>query len=128
MLYKIGEFSKIVNIPVKTLRYYDDINLFKPVEIDLYTQYRYYSVNQLDDLVIIKELQELGFSLNEIKENWNKFTDEILLIKREEILKEILKKNENIKKLDSMRCTLSNGKFSKHNNRNINNVKVKTLF
>ena len=29
MLYRIGEFSKITNIPVKTLRYYDEIGLLK---------------------------------------------------------------------------------------------------
>ena len=30
MLYRIGDFSQKTGIPVKTLRYYDEINLFKP--------------------------------------------------------------------------------------------------
>lgn len=67
MLYKIGEFSKLVNVPVKTLRYYDEINLFKPQEIDLFSGYRYYSEKQIDDLEVILSLKEVGFSLEEIK-------------------------------------------------------------
>lgn len=67
MLYKIGKFSKLVNVPVKTLRYYDEINLFKPQEIDLFSGYRYYSEKQIDDLEVILSLKEVGFSLEEIK-------------------------------------------------------------
>ena len=67
MLYKIGEFSKLVNVPVKTLRYYDEINLFKPQEIDLFSGYRYYSEKQIDDLEVILSLKEVGFRLEEIK-------------------------------------------------------------
>ena len=51
MLYKIGEFSKLTNVPIKTLRYYDEINLFKPQEIDLFSGYRYYSKEQIEDLI-----------------------------------------------------------------------------
>ena len=50
MLYKIGDFSKEVNVPVKTLRYYDEINLFKPIEIDLFTGYRYYDKSQIEEV------------------------------------------------------------------------------
>ena len=67
MLYKIGKFSRLVNVPVKTLRYYDEINLFKPQEIDLFSGYRYYSEKQIDDLEVILSLKEVGFSLEEIK-------------------------------------------------------------
>ena len=49
MLYKIGEFSKLTNVPIKPLRYYDEINLFKPQEIDLFSGYRYYSKEQIGD-------------------------------------------------------------------------------
>lgn len=67
MLYKIGKFSKLVNVPVKTLRYYDEIDLFKPQEIDLFSGYRNYSEKQIDDLEVILSLKEVGFSLEEIK-------------------------------------------------------------
>jgi len=41
-MIKIGEFSKLVQLPVATLRYYDQVGLLKPVEVDRFTGYRYY--------------------------------------------------------------------------------------
>ena len=85
MLYKIGEFSKLVNVPVKTLRYYDEINLFKPQEIDLFSVYRYYSEKQIEDLKVILGLKEVGFSLEEIKKNKNNYTEALMQKKKEEL-------------------------------------------
>lgn len=65
-MFKIGEFSKLSRIPVKTLRYYDEIGLLKPVEVDRFTGYRYYSANQLPKLNRIFVLKDLGLSLEEI--------------------------------------------------------------
>jgi DNA-binding transcriptional MerR regulator/effector-binding domain-containing protein len=62
----IGEMSKLHNIPVKTLRYYDDIGLFQPIEIDTGNGYRYYATEQFEQLNTIKYLKFLGFSLKEI--------------------------------------------------------------
>ena len=39
---QIGDFSKLSQVSVKTLRYYDEIGLLKPIEIDRFTGYRYY--------------------------------------------------------------------------------------
>ena len=41
-MYKIGDFSKLTGASVKTLRFYDSIDLLKPTTIDNYTNYRYY--------------------------------------------------------------------------------------
>ena len=49
-MYKIGDFSKKTNVPIKTLRYYDEINLFKPSYQDYFTGYRYYENNQIDEI------------------------------------------------------------------------------
>lgn len=65
-MYKIGEFAKLVNIPVKTLRYYDEINLFKPSYTEPFTNYRYYEDKQIEEINYIKKLKELNLSLNEI--------------------------------------------------------------
>ncbi|CAG0930550.1 Multidrug-efflux transporter 1 regulator [Thermoflexales bacterium] len=51
---------------VKTLRYYDEIDLLKPVEIDRFTGYRYYSASQLSRLNRILLLKDLGLSLDQI--------------------------------------------------------------
>ena len=65
-MFKIGDFSNLSRVSVKTLRYYDEIGLLKPAEIDRYTGYRYYSAEQLPRLNRIMALKELGFSLEEI--------------------------------------------------------------
>lgn len=67
-MYKIGELSKLSNLPVKTLRYYDNEGLLSPDYIDAFTGYRYYSAAKLSDCYRIITLKELGFSLSEIKE------------------------------------------------------------
>jgi DNA-binding transcriptional MerR regulator len=33
-MLKIGDFSKLVRVSVKTLRYYDEVGLFKPAQAD----------------------------------------------------------------------------------------------
>lgn len=118
MLYKIGDFSKLVNISVKTLRYYDDIDLFKPAEVDLFTGYRYYRKEQIKDLELINKLKMIGFSLEEIKLNWNNFNEELLQKKKSQLLNEIELKYESIKELDKIRSTINNK----------NEIKIKSLY
>ena len=65
-MLKIGEFSRLSLVPVSTLRYYDDIGLLNPVEVDSFTGYRYYSSEQLPKLNRITTLKDLGLSLTEI--------------------------------------------------------------
>ena len=65
-LLKIGEFSRLSQVTVKTLHHYDDISLLKPSHIDRFTSYRYYTVDQLPRIHSIMALKELGLSLEEI--------------------------------------------------------------
>ena len=65
-MLKIGDFSKMVRVPVPTLRYYDQVGLLKPIEVDRFTGYRYYSASQLPRLHRILALKGLGFSLEQI--------------------------------------------------------------
>lgn len=67
-MFKIGEFSKLVRIPTATLRFYDQVGLLKPLKVDPFTGYRYYSVSQLPRLNRILALKGLGFSLEQIGE------------------------------------------------------------
>ena len=112
MLYRIGEFSKLTGIPIRTLRYYDSIDLFKPSEVDLFTSYRYYKEKQVKDLELINELKEVGFTLEEIRDNWNNFSEELFLKRKEKLLEEIKLKNEAIKKTDILRSKLKDGKIT----------------
>ena len=103
MLYKIGEFSNMTGLSVKTLRYYDDIDLFKPIDVDLFTGYRYYSTDQIYDLELINVLKSVGFSLEEIKNNWDSFTVDLFNEKKDELLKDIEIKQKAIKKIDELK-------------------------
>ena len=67
-MYKIGEFSHLCSLPVKTLRYYADEGLLLPAETDPFTGYRYYRAAQLPEVYRIAALKELGYTLAEIRQ------------------------------------------------------------
>ena len=64
----IKEFSNLCGCNPQTIRYYDRMNLLKPVKVDDWTGYRYYDEEQALDFVKIKNLQTAGFTIDEIKE------------------------------------------------------------
>lgn len=65
---KIGEFSQLMQVTVKTLRHYEQIGILKPCEVDQWTGYRYYKLDQMQQLQSIRYLKDVGFSLEEIRE------------------------------------------------------------
>jgi DNA-binding transcriptional MerR regulator len=66
-LLGIGDFSRMTFLSVKTLRYYHEVGLLPPAEIDRETGYRRYAVAQLPTAQAIRRLRELGMSLDEVK-------------------------------------------------------------
>ena len=70
-MFRIGEFSKLCRVPVSALRYYADIGLLEPAQIDPFTNYRYYSADQLPRLNRILALKDLGLSLEQVKQTLN---------------------------------------------------------
>ncbi len=67
-MLKIGDFSRLAHLTVKTLRHYAEMGLFTPAWTDRFTGYRYYSLDQLPRLNRILALKDLGFSLDQIAE------------------------------------------------------------
>jgi DNA-binding transcriptional MerR regulator len=65
-MFRIGDFSRLSQVSVKTLRFYDEVGLLKPTFVDAATGYRYYSANLLPRLNRILVLKDLCFSLDEI--------------------------------------------------------------
>ena len=63
----IKEFASLCGCNAQTLRYYDKIDLLKPVQVDQWSGYRYYEKIQAVDFVKIKNLQAADFSIGEIK-------------------------------------------------------------
>jgi len=65
-MFRIGDFSKLTQVSVKALRFYDEVGLLKPTYVDSDTGYRYYSATLLPRLNRILAFKELGLSLGEI--------------------------------------------------------------
>jgi len=84
-MLKIKEFSNLCKCSVHTLRYYDEIGLLKPLVVDDKSHYRFYKKEQVLVYMEIKQFQEIGFSIQEIKLLCDMDDDEIV----ENILKKI---------------------------------------
>lgn len=65
-MIRIGEFSRISKVSIKTLRFYDEAGLLHPNRVDDFTGYRYYTFSQLARLHRILALKEMGFPLEQI--------------------------------------------------------------
>jgi DNA-binding transcriptional MerR regulator len=65
-MFRIGDFSILAQLSVKTLHHYDELGLLKPDWIDPETGYRYYGAGQFSRVTRIRALKELGLSLDEI--------------------------------------------------------------
>jgi DNA-binding transcriptional MerR regulator len=66
-MYRIGAFSTLTQIPIKTLRYYDEVGVLIPARVERATGYRYYEAIQVQRLNRILVYRDLGFSLREIR-------------------------------------------------------------
>ena len=67
-LFTIGEIAKLFDVNIRTLRYYDEIDLLKPEYIDTASNYRYYSTRQFERLNTIKYLRALNMPLSKISD------------------------------------------------------------
>ena len=65
-LLTIGEFSKYTGASIKSLRYYERINILKPAFVDPDTNYRYYSFEQMYLVEIVMLCIELDIPLKEL--------------------------------------------------------------
>ncbi|MBF6357949.1 MerR family transcriptional regulator [Nocardia higoensis] len=64
----IGEFARLSNLSVKTLRHYHDIGLLAPAEIDPGSGYRRYRTDQVEQALLIRRLRLLDMPLPEIRD------------------------------------------------------------
>ncbi|KKO55356.1 MerR family transcriptional regulator [Paenibacillus sp. DMB20] len=112
-MLSIGEFSKICKVSTKTLRYYDEIGLIHPDEINPENGYRYYSIRQLKKMLLINRLKSYHFSLDEIKAILEGEADQ----SEEELCSALIRKRREIQeKINAFEYTL------KQMNSDISNV------
>lgn len=62
----IGKISKLKNVSIKSLRYYDQIGILKPAFVNTETNYRYYTEEQLYLLDAITVCIKLGIPLKDL--------------------------------------------------------------
>ncbi|HOA07152.1 MAG TPA: MerR family transcriptional regulator [Spirochaetota bacterium] len=131
-MYKIGEFSQISRLSVKTLHHYDEENILKPDYIDEETGYRYYRKESLEKAETIKLLRRLEFSVGEIRAITEKISSDDEM--RDAILKrkiEIRAKKEHYsqisKELDLILKTIGDGKMKKNVAGDSGQIFIKTI-
>lgn len=111
MELKINEVAKLTGVTVRTLHYYDEINLLKPSQITE-SGYRLYDEDALSKLQQILFFKELDFSLSDItkiitdpdfnKEKALQNHKELLIKKRDRLNKLINLVDNTLKGVDKM--------------------------
>ncbi|MCL2372134.1 MAG: MerR family transcriptional regulator [Defluviitaleaceae bacterium] len=125
-MFKIGEFSKMMRVSARMLRYYDQNGLFSPAETDRITGYRSYNARQIPQITRIIQLRDMGFSVEEIKEilpNYNNaaYMQQALQQKTQEITRQIHSEQAKLTNITAMR-----GKIMEEKNM-VHNVELKSL-
>lgn len=105
-MFTVGEFATLARVSKRLLRYYDEIGLLKPAQIDTATGYRYYNAEQMVPLNRIMVLKELGLSLEQIQRMLNDevSTDEMqgmLLLKKAEIEQTLRAELQRVHKIEA---------------------------
>ena len=103
----IGEVADRSGLPPKTIRYYEDIGLVRPLRHD--TGYRAFRERDLHKLAFLGRARTLGFSIEDCRTLLGLYEDETresaqVKAVAEEHLEAI---DEKIRQLQSMRATLS---------------------
>lgn len=110
-MYKIGEVSNMVKISTRMLRYYDKENILNSSHISD-SGYRYYTDEDIEVLLKIKNLRRYEFSYKEIK----KIFDDSLYYDRELYLRKIEELKLNVDKYRDMIFELENNKSNTNTN------------
>jgi DNA-binding transcriptional MerR regulator len=111
-MLRIGDFSRLARVTIKTLHHYDEAGLLRPAHVDAHTGYRYYEAAQLQTLQRILLLKDLGFALDEIRALLAARVDDPALLKRleerrAELCASIAEDQQRLRRLDALRISAS---------------------
>jgi DNA-binding transcriptional MerR regulator len=100
MQFRIGEFSRITSLSVKSLRLYHEREILVPAVVDPATGYRYYDESNLERAQSVQMLKRFDFSLAEIKELLDDCDDESdMLLQLESKLKHVESKIDRFQEI-----------------------------
>ncbi len=94
----VGNFAALCACSPRTLRYYDRVELLKPLRVDEWTGYRYYDEGQLRDYWRIRDLQQAGFSISEIRALLRAPAEEV----REALDRKLARQEERLRRLRAL--------------------------
>ncbi|NKI22715.1 MerR family transcriptional regulator [Paenibacillus dendritiformis] len=125
-MFRIGEFSKLTQVSIRMLRYYDEVGLLKPARVDKLTGYRLYSIEQIPMVQQIILLRDMEFSVAEIAfalANW----DDTLILgllenKKKQIQAAIRQELERIAHIDAAMRDIREENLAVHYNVTIKRV------
>lgn len=103
---QIGEISKRSDVSVDTVRYYEKRKLIQSVS-RTYGGFRLFKPHTVEQIKFIKQAQEFGFSLDEIKGLLGSGSAEECQKVRDLLKQKISEVDEQIKKMKSFKKTLS---------------------
>ena len=117
-MFLIGEFSKLTQVTIRMLRYYDEMGLLKPNKVDPWTGYRMYSVEQIPALNKIIYLRDCGFNVAEIAASIQQENETLLTKqldkKQEEILRNIETEKTKLNKIQLAKKEILQAKGEMH--------------
>jgi len=124
-MFRIGEFSKLTQVSIRMLRYYDEMELLKPTEVDKWTGHRLYSVEEIPRLNKILYLRDSGLNVSEIALALT-MDDKPLLTqldkKRIEIENAIQAEREKLRKIELAKSEIQGGKGELHYNISVKSI------
>jgi MerR family transcriptional regulator, copper efflux regulator len=102
----IGEAADATSLPAKTIRYYEDISLIKPVRAA--NGYRDYDANDVHRLAFIQRSRSLGFTIDECRSLLSLYEDKARASSdvKAMALEKIMEIDRKLKELRSLRNTL----------------------
>ena len=113
-MLKIRDFARLAEVSMTTLRYYDEIGLFKPVHVDEENGYRFYSIDQLPQFHRILAFKELGLELTQIAEILDqgvspKELQGMLRFRQAQIQQRVLAEQQQLERIEARLRSLEQG-------------------
>lgn len=101
-MYTIGNISQMFQLPVSTLRYYDQEDLFP--ELKRVSGIRQFSHNEIEALRVIECLKKSGLEIKEIKQfmEWTKKGPETFEVRRDLFEKQRQNMIEEMEKMEKV--------------------------
>lgn len=131
-MFRIGEFSKLTQVSIRMLRYYDEMGLLKPAHTDPFTNYRLYSTEQIPRLNKIVFLRDLGFNVSQIAEALEGLGDQsiarLLENKRAEIEESIRLEQEKLQRIEQAKRDIERKQIQVHYSVLIKEVPAQKVF